>query len=728
MKVIIEAFNTADNWRLRGPVKFRIYADQSFFNSDGQYVAQGTPGNSNTAYLEVDCTAVANVLTIPSIEIDSTVDALDNPWATYTAEIVAQGRRVPFLANFPVNPIAEDDPSTTWGEIILQRNLLAPQSITESLSRQISGMISLAAGQLTKASETNTGVTALTANPLDPSFPVAVSADDPIWQALAISPTAILNVKSFGAVGDGITDDTVSIQAALDYIAASGRDTTLFFPAGIYIIDGPLQDIGLSNAQIVLPKRDSPLSILSIRLLGATPPAYAWGTDSGTIIQSTLTAGNGQMIGVKNDIAGVSVPPAAAVHKNVSWISLVVENITLRMQPDPTNSALDLTHIPHYQLRNLRADTTDIAIQLIGGGTPDFTFTQPTTSTSYAIKGNIELVNVAIYDNIEVLGFYNGIRFGELTNADNITICGCFYPAELSASQHRSDIGRLLVVSCWHGIRVTGAHRIAINAYDVEHNPAIGTLDDISDPGNLLQGRINWFCETAITTGPFTGQIFGIDGAANVHLTRLNRSGSTRSPSTSTTVGTASLEDSGHVVDETYSSEATSDDTKIAWKLLTKIQNGLSNYIGIVAALNKAVVAGGRRVAQIAFRTDGDLNSGALELYTADTGTLNLVAFADKQANFSVVRHLPRGEGPALASASTITPTRGVHVVSGTAAIDNIAVPAIAGGGSVTVAFIPSGAWTYTNAGNILGTGVAVVGRTMFATWSSSLGKWSMSY
>lgn len=35
---------------------------------------------------------------------------------------------------------------------------------------------------------------------------------------------------------------------------------------------------------------------------------------------------------------------------------------------------------------------------------------------------------------------------------------------------------------------------------------------------------------------------------------------------------------------------------------------------------------------------------------------------------------------------------------------------------------------TYDATGNVLGTGTAVVGRTMFATLSSSTGKWSMSY
>jgi len=45
---------------------------------------------------------------------------------------------------------------------------------------------------------------------------------------------AFVNVKDFGAVGNGVIDDTASIQAAIDYAAPIGR--TVFFPAATYAI------------------------------------------------------------------------------------------------------------------------------------------------------------------------------------------------------------------------------------------------------------------------------------------------------------------------------------------------------------------------------------------------------------------------------------------------------------------------------------------------------------
>ena len=67
---------------------------------------------------------------------------------------------------------------------------------------------------------------------------------------LSVSGTAItntVNVRGFGAKGDGLTDDTAAIQAALNYAAArlsaadcSGRATAVLFPSGTYIVSDRL--------------------------------------------------------------------------------------------------------------------------------------------------------------------------------------------------------------------------------------------------------------------------------------------------------------------------------------------------------------------------------------------------------------------------------------------------------------------------------------------------------
>lgn len=45
----------------------------------------------------------------------------------------------------------------------------------------------------------------------------------------------VVSVKDFGAVGDGVTDDTAAIQAARNYAASQATPPLLVFPSGIYL-------------------------------------------------------------------------------------------------------------------------------------------------------------------------------------------------------------------------------------------------------------------------------------------------------------------------------------------------------------------------------------------------------------------------------------------------------------------------------------------------------------
>ena len=83
---------------------------------------------------------------------------------------------------------------------------------------------------------------------------------------------------------------------------------------------------------------------------------------------------------------------------------------------------------------------------------------------------------------------------------------------------------------------------------------------------------------------------------------------------------------------------------------------------------------------------------------------------------------------PTIASAATIAPTAPITFISGTAAVVTITAPTpiSAGGGAIT--FIPTGAFTWTTAGNIAVAGTAVVNRTLTLTYDVTTTKWYPSY
>ena len=83
-----------------------------------------------------------------------------------------------------------------------------------------------------------------------------------------------VSVKDFGAVGDGVTDDTAAIQAALDYADTGSNSSsvvTVFIPAGTYIhtgitIAGGVNVIGDGRTSTTLFLKNSTNPVQSVKL------------------------------------------------------------------------------------------------------------------------------------------------------------------------------------------------------------------------------------------------------------------------------------------------------------------------------------------------------------------------------------------------------------------------------------------------------------------------------
>ncbi len=89
----------------------------------------------------------------------------------------------------------------------------------------------------------------------------------------------VLNVRDFGAVGDGVTDDTAAIQAALDVASANGCTVLVPGPNRTYLA-----------SQLVLPYRCT----LEIRA-GVTLRRLAGDAESGPLL--VIARSHGRIIG-----------------------------------------------------------------------------------------------------------------------------------------------------------------------------------------------------------------------------------------------------------------------------------------------------------------------------------------------------------------------------------------------------------------------------------------------
>ncbi len=81
-----------------------------------------------------------------------------------------------------------------------------------------------------------------------------------------------------------------------------------------------------------------------------------------------------------------------------------------------------------------------------------------------------------------------------------------------------------------------------------------------------------------------------------------------------------------------------------------------------------------------------------------------------------------------IASASGITPVKEITVISGTAAIATINPQFPVASSNGTIILIPTGAFTWTTAGNIAIAGTAVVGKALHMTYVQNTLKWYPSY
>lgn len=122
-------------------------------------------------------------------------------------------------------------------------NQVVNNSYVESTSTSVTFMSGLHVGAVVKFVNINVASADATTVTYEPGFAGSVAT------TVAAKLQQTISVMDFGAVGDGVADDTAAIQAAIDSMAGSYQPTvltnlnpgsTLFFPAGVYKITAPL--------------------------------------------------------------------------------------------------------------------------------------------------------------------------------------------------------------------------------------------------------------------------------------------------------------------------------------------------------------------------------------------------------------------------------------------------------------------------------------------------------
>lgn len=136
---------------------------------------------------------------------------------------------------------------------------------------------------------------------------------------------AVYNVKDYGAKGDGSTNDSAAIQAALDMASLTNPGSTVYFPAGTYINNSELEAKGscfIEGAPGAVLKRGAATQYMFKNFNSSYAP--------------TLYGGRGGiwMKGLIFDADGSTISTACSVIAIAHADSVTFEDVTIRNVPD----------------------------------------------------------------------------------------------------------------------------------------------------------------------------------------------------------------------------------------------------------------------------------------------------------------------------------------------------------------------------------------------------------
>lgn len=305
----------------------------------------------------------------------------------------------------------------------------------------------------------------------------------------------IFNVMSFGAKGDGVTDDTHSIILA-DSAAWLAGGGIVWFPLGRYVINGPLihsMDGIDPNCQICLPltKDTATARYPMIVWEGAVPGNYSSeiipGTPKnkdGVILLSTILD-TGFVVGASNYFTPLTDST------NYTWFNMVnieirVRTTTSGVQVTPTMSGCDF--------RNLRSVSFDKV--RIGPESSEGDILQPAQRTVGVYLPHVQNNGNIIINNLNVSGFNIGVVGAEHMTGTDLATFVCLIGLELPFMQHSGSITQFTSEGCKYHIHASANESmdLYIGNYNAEHDTASTwhkfSEDVFFDPGANAQVNI----------------------------------------------------------------------------------------------------------------------------------------------------------------------------------------------------------------------------------------------
>jgi hypothetical protein len=306
----------------------------------------------------------------------------------------------------------------------------------------------------------------------------------------------IYNVKDYGALGDGTTDDTVSIQNTIN-ACNTGGGGTVYLPNGIYFINGALDSNSQSQIYFPLNSFSSSINLKTIKLLGETPPnqysnpANATGAndhpDTGVIIKSNLLA-VGNVIGSRYET--VSWGDFNFLHVKMENISVRVRSMTSTTHVVPVTTAINMGKVAFFTAKYIEFCTTS-----------KMTLCLEPANTCYGVvmpkNNNFAICNMR---NFNSYGFYVTVDCYEHTSLDNFLIDVCVIGLNMNTVNHSINVTKGCIQRSRYNIKTQNSSYFYINhvSFEDDYLKAIPTplwnktLYDLYDVDGTSSGLIRF--------------------------------------------------------------------------------------------------------------------------------------------------------------------------------------------------------------------------------------------
>jgi hypothetical protein len=305
------------------------------------------------------------------------------------------------------------------------------------------------------------------------------------------------NVKDYEVVGNGVTDDTVAIQALINVVFAAGGGV-IYFPPGTYVIGGALQrDIGGIDykSQLYIPFSSIAATIKpTIVFKGEYPNFGAFaGNGGGAILKSTLVS----------DVAYSYVLASAGLagggnFLDFNYTEVYIEDIRIHVTTN-SSGAITLGGLGFQKSGDLVVRRVGIYGSFGNGATE--VVTPINNCVAFAFPA-INCQGFAIAEECSTNGFESGYLTGDHTVLNNCYAGTCIYGFNIGANNLIATIFKCETGWCVNDFYFgSGTCYVNVLSFNNECVFSTGKYYDYSktilDPNNYGHGTIYYMLTEA---------------------------------------------------------------------------------------------------------------------------------------------------------------------------------------------------------------------------------------